>query len=103
LVVQEIGYQMLKARGIELITADAPDSFLSATPTGVLIRQILGAVHQFDKAMVVQKLRGARDRKSALLGRRIEDNPAWLPVPAEAVVKLRTEFSTRSGVPYLKS
>jgi DNA invertase Pin-like site-specific DNA recombinase len=84
LIVQETGYAMLKARGIELIAADAPDSFLSDTPTAVLIRQILGAVHQFDKAMLVQKLRGARDRKSAKLGRRIEGNPAWLPVPQEA-------------------
>src|ERR1700678_452295 len=33
LIVQETGYQMLKARGIELIAADAPDSFLSDTPT----------------------------------------------------------------------
>jgi len=85
LIVQETGYAMLKARGIELIAADAPDSFLSDTPTAVLIRQILGAVHQFDKAMLVQKLRGARDRKSAKLGHRIEGNPAWLPVPQAAV------------------
>ena len=82
LIVQETGYAMLKARGIELIAADAPDSFLSDTPTAVLIRQILGAVHQFDKAMLVQKLRGARDRKSAKLGRRIEGNPDWKPVPS---------------------
>jgi DNA invertase Pin-like site-specific DNA recombinase len=85
LIVQETGYAMLKARGIELIAADAPDSFLSDTPTAVLIRQILGAVHQFDKAMLVQKLRGARDRKSAKLGRRIEGNPAWRRLPADAV------------------
>jgi hypothetical protein len=37
-----------------------------------MVRQILGAVSQFEKAMVVQKLRGARDRKSAALGRRVE-------------------------------
>jgi DNA invertase Pin-like site-specific DNA recombinase len=89
LIVQETGYAMLKARGIELIAADAPDSFLSDTPTAVLIRQILGAVHQFDKSMLVQKLRGARDRKSAKLGRRCEGNPniAKLakPVPAATV------------------
>jgi DNA invertase Pin-like site-specific DNA recombinase len=85
LIVQETGYAMLKARGIELVAVDAPDSFLSDTPTAVLIRQILGAVHQFDKAMLVQKLRGARDRKSAKLGRRIEGNPSWTPVPAAAV------------------
>jgi DNA invertase Pin-like site-specific DNA recombinase len=89
LIVQETGYQMLKARGIELIAADAPDSFLSDTPTAVLIRQILGAVAQFDKATLINKLRGARDRKSRELGRRVEGNPnirlLARPVPAAAV------------------
>jgi hypothetical protein len=65
LVVQETGYQMLKAKGIDLVAADSPDSFLSDTPTALLIRQILGAVAQFDKATLVNKLRGAGDRKSA--------------------------------------
>lgn len=89
LIVQETGYQMLKARGIELIAADSPDSFLSDGPTAVLIRQILGAVAQFDKATLVNKLRGARDRKSRELGHRIEGNPniAKLakPVPEDHV------------------
>ena len=31
-------------------------------PTSKLIRQILGAVSEFDKAMIVAKLKGARDR-----------------------------------------
>ena len=85
LIVQETGYQALKAKGIELIAADSPDSFVSDTPTAVLIRQILGAVAQFDKATLVHKLRGARDRKSAQLGRRIEGNPQWKAVPHGAV------------------
>lgn len=82
LIVQETGYQMLKARGIELIAADAPDSFLSDTPTAALIRQILGAVAQFDKTTLVNKLRGARDRKRAATGR-CEGNRSWLPVTAD--------------------
>jgi DNA invertase Pin-like site-specific DNA recombinase len=65
LMVQEVGYAMLKERGIELIAADKPDTFLDDTPTAVLIRQVLGAVSQFEKAMLVSKLRGARDRKRA--------------------------------------
>ena len=59
LMVQEVGYAMLKERGIELIAADKPDAFLDDTPTAVLIRQVLGAVSQFEKAMLVSKLRGA--------------------------------------------
>jgi DNA invertase Pin-like site-specific DNA recombinase len=93
LIVQETGYKMLKDRGIELIAADSPDSFLSDTPTADLIRQVLGAVAQFAKAELVNKLRGARDRKSAALGRRIEGNPnigkLATPVPVAHVKAAR--------------
>lgn len=63
LMVQEVGFAMLQARGINLVAADSPTSFLDDTPTARLIRQVLGAVSEFEKAMVVAKLRGARDRK----------------------------------------
>jgi DNA invertase Pin-like site-specific DNA recombinase len=63
LMVQEVGYAMLTERGIELIAADSPQSFIEDTPTARLIRQVLGAVSEFDKAMTVAKLRGARERK----------------------------------------
>ena len=82
LIVQETGWRMLKARGIELIAADSPDSFTADTPTAVLVRQILGAVAEFDKAMTVTKLRAARDRKSKALGRRCEGRKR---APAEVI------------------
>jgi DNA invertase Pin-like site-specific DNA recombinase len=63
LMVQEVGYAMLRARGIDLVAADSPTSFLDDTPTARLIRQVLGAVSEFEKAMLVAKLKGARDRK----------------------------------------
>jgi hypothetical protein len=53
---------MLRDRGIELSAADSPTSFLDDGPTSKLIRQVLGAVAEFDKAMTVAKLRGARER-----------------------------------------
>ncbi len=34
-----------------------------------MVRQILGAVSQFEKAMLVAKLKGARDRKRAAAGK----------------------------------
>lgn len=80
--VQIAGHDLLKARGFELIAVDAPDYFTNETPTAVMVRQILGAVSQFEKAMVVQKLRHARDRRSAEIGRRIEGRP---PFPVEVV------------------
>lgn len=38
-------------------------------PTGKLIRQLLGAVAEYDKTMLVLKLRAARERKRRLTGR----------------------------------
>ncbi len=72
LMVQEVGYAMLRARGIDLIAADSPTSFLDDTPTARLIRQVLGAVSEFEKAMLVAKLRGARDRKRRM-GVKVEE------------------------------
>jgi DNA invertase Pin-like site-specific DNA recombinase len=65
LIVQETGYQYMRDLGIALIAADDPDAFTGDTPTQVLIRQILGAVSQFQKAELVAKLAGARARKRA--------------------------------------
>jgi DNA invertase Pin-like site-specific DNA recombinase len=62
LMVQEVGFAMLRSLDVTLIAADSPSSFLDDGPTSKLIRQILGAVSEFDKAMVVAKLKGARDR-----------------------------------------
>jgi DNA invertase Pin-like site-specific DNA recombinase len=62
LMVQEVGFAILRDLGITLIAADSPTSFLDDGPTSKLIRQILGAVSEFDKAMTVAKLKGARDR-----------------------------------------
>jgi DNA invertase Pin-like site-specific DNA recombinase len=61
-MVQEVGFAMLRGLDITLIAADSPASFLDDGPTSKLIRQILGAVAEFDKAMTVAKLKGARDR-----------------------------------------
>jgi DNA invertase Pin-like site-specific DNA recombinase len=72
LMVQEVGYTLLQGRGIELIVTDSPQAFLDEGPTARLIRQVLGAVAEFEKAMTVAKLRGARERKRAT-GVKVED------------------------------
>jgi DNA invertase Pin-like site-specific DNA recombinase len=69
LIVQETGWRFLQAKGIELIAADSPEAFLADTPTAVLIRQILGAVSQFEKASLVAKLKVARVRKRQQTGK----------------------------------
>jgi DNA invertase Pin-like site-specific DNA recombinase len=69
LIVQETGWRFLRDAGVELIAADSPDSFLDDTPTAVLIRQVLGAVSQFERAALVAKLRGARERRKRETGK----------------------------------
>jgi DNA invertase Pin-like site-specific DNA recombinase len=69
LMVQEVGYAKLRERGIDLIAADSPTAFLDDGPTSKLVRQVLGAIAEFDKAMTVAKLRGARDRIRRDLGK----------------------------------
>lgn len=77
LVVQMTGHKLLHDLGYELIPVDAPNHFTEDTPTAAMVRQILGAVAQFEKAQLVAKLKGARDRKSRALGRRVEGNHGY--------------------------
>jgi DNA invertase Pin-like site-specific DNA recombinase len=62
LTVQLTGHDFLKKLGIALIPATAPDFFVENTPTAVLVRQVLGAIAQFEKASLIAKLKTARDR-----------------------------------------
>jgi DNA invertase Pin-like site-specific DNA recombinase len=69
LAVQLAGHDLLKGMGIALIPATAPDFFTEDTPTAVLVRQVLGAVAQFEKASTVAKLAAARKRKREATGK----------------------------------
>lgn len=85
LAVQLTGHALLRARGIELVPVDAPSHFRDPGPTAELVRQILGAVSQFEKASIVAKLRHARDRIRAESGR----CEGRKPVPAEVVAEAK--------------
>ena len=69
LAVQLAGHDMLKSLGVSIIPASAPDFFTEDTPTAVLVRQVLGAIAQFEKASAVAKLAAARKRKRESEGR----------------------------------
>ena len=56
------------------------------------VRQVLGAISQFEKAQLVAKLKVARDRKSEQAGRRIEGRK---PVP-DAVKKAARRLARKS-------
>jgi DNA invertase Pin-like site-specific DNA recombinase len=68
-MVQEAIIRDLQKQGYTLISAVEGPDLASDDPTRKLIRQVLGAIAEYDKSMTVQKLRAARDRKRAKTGR----------------------------------
>ncbi len=80
--VQETAARVFREKGYELIPVDSPDLFTSDDPGGMrkLIRGMLGVIAAFERDGVVHKLKVARDRKSAELGRRCEGRK---PVPPQ--------------------
>ena len=53
--------------GVRVVAADSGTDLTAADedPTRVLIRQVLGAVSQFEKSVIVAKLRAARAASDA--------------------------------------
>jgi hypothetical protein len=60
--------QRLRKHGFELVSVAEPD-LMANDPTRILVRQMMGAVAQYEKSQIVLKLRGARMRKRAKEGR----------------------------------
>jgi resolvase-like protein len=54
LAVQLAGHDMLKDLGLSIIPASAPEFFTEDTPTAILVRQVLGAIAQFEKASALR-------------------------------------------------
>lgn len=69
LMVQEAIVRDFQKQGFQLVsTMEGPD-LCADDPTRKLIRQVMGAVAEYDKTMLVLKLRAARDRQRARTGR----------------------------------
>lgn len=69
LMVQEGIIRDLKRDGVELISALEGADLLSDDPTRTLVRQIFGALAEYDKRMLVLKLSAARKRAKARDGK----------------------------------
>ena len=98
LVYQEVMMQDLRRRGIELVSA-IEDDIDSADPTKVLMRQVLGAIAQYDKAMLTAKLRHARQCVKARTGRCDGKKPYGYRQGESAVIKRMLELRT-AGLSY---
>ncbi len=71
LIVGELILNQLRELGVKVIAADSGTELTAGDddPTRTLIRQVLGAVAQFEKAVIVSKLKAARVRKRRATGR----------------------------------
>lgn len=87
LVEGEMILRECRRLGIQVIEADSGQDLTSGdgSPTSTLIRQVLGAVAEFEKSALVSKLRAARSRKRATTGR-CEGQP---PPDPELVAQVR--------------
>lgn len=95
LTVQLTGHDYLKKMGVLLIPASAPDYFIEDTPTAVLVRQVLGAIAEFEKSNLVAKLKAGRDRKKAATGK-CSGRKSYAELDPEMVAKARALREGRS-------
>ena len=89
LIGQITGYEMLKSRGLTLIATDSPSTFVEDTPTATMIRNILGAVNQYQKDNLVAILQGARERKRQKTGKKVGGRQNYKEFAPKTVRKAR--------------
>jgi DNA invertase Pin-like site-specific DNA recombinase len=65
LMAQELGIVLLNTRKVRLLTASGDDLTASEDPSRKMMRQIAGSFAEYEKARLVDKLRGARERARA--------------------------------------
>jgi DNA invertase Pin-like site-specific DNA recombinase len=68
LMVQESVIADFRRKGLELVSVNEP-GLCSEDPSRVLMRQMLGAFFQYEKTLLVAKLKGSRARMKATTGR----------------------------------
>ena len=77
LMTQELGILSLANRdGVRVITASGDDLTDTSDPMKIAMRQIAGAFAQLEKARLVAKLKGARERKRAT-GAKVEGRKGY--------------------------
>jgi len=77
LVVQEAIAENFKRQGVDLISATQGDDLASDDPGRKLIRQLLGAIAEYDKSMTVLRLAAARRAKRKANGGKCEGRKAY--------------------------
>lgn len=96
-LVSELGLLMLQQRGVRVVTASGDDLTATDDPTRVAMRQVAMAFAQLEKARLVAKLKGARDRASEAAGRRVEGRKAVLVGEGLALARRLRRASPKTG------
>jgi len=96
LMIQESILHDLKRNGFDLVSVTEPD-LCSDDPSRKLMRQIMGAFHQYEREMIVVKLRGARQRTKNKSGR-CEGRKPYGFYPGEADTLNRMKELSKSGM-----
>ena len=95
LMVQESVIGDFRRKELTLVSVSEPD-LLTDDPSRVLMRQMLGAFFQYEKTLLVAKLRGARQRAKANTGR-CEGRKPYGSKPGEAAIIDEMTALRRSG------
>jgi DNA invertase Pin-like site-specific DNA recombinase len=96
LMIQESILHDLKRHGFDLVSVTEPD-LCSDDPSRKLMRQIMGAFHEYEKQMIVVKLRGARQRTKTKRGV-CEGRKPYGHYPGEAETLKRMKELSASGM-----
>lgn len=104
LMVQEIFLTECRKKGIKIVAADCGEELVmaGADPTRVLIRQILGALAQWEKAQTVLKLQAGRRKKARETGEPCGGPKPYGQTPQEKMVISEILKLARDGKTFLQ-
>lgn len=97
LMVQEIIIRDFQNNGFDLISATEGDNLLDGDPTRDLVRQVLGAISQYEKRMLVLKLKAARDRQRRKTGK-CEGRKSYSERAPEVLAEVKKLRRKRKGI-----
>ena len=95
LMAQELGELVMQQRVVQAICSNGDNLTRSDDPSRTMMRQAAGAFAKYEKSRLVQKLRHTRDRKSGVVGRRIEGRKGYGSLNPEVVAEARRQRERR--------
>src|SRR6266404_2932157 len=76
-LVAELAIIVMAQLGVKIVTASGEDLTETDDPAKVMMRQVAASFAQYEKARMVAKLKGARDRAAQKAGKRVEGRKGY--------------------------